>query len=114
MRKLGWLLLAACAALIVVPFGVANRHMVPVTFDPFQRLESALSYEMPLSLLLFVTFMLGVLLGGFVTWRTQSRWRRTSRLRTREAYHWRSEAERLARERDERETQSRLVGAKAA
>jgi uncharacterized integral membrane protein len=104
VKRFLWVLAAIAAAAVIVPLGVANRHRVPVTLDPFARLDSATVYDMPLSLVVFLAFMAGLLVGGFVTWRTQSRWRRTSRVRTREAYHWRSEAERLARERDEAQT----------
>lgn len=101
MNRFLWLLLTIAVALVVVPFGIANRHMVVVTFDPVTRLQSALAYEMPLSLLLFVTFMAGLVAGGLVMWLSQGRWRQTARLRTREAYQWKSEAARLTRERDE-------------
>ena len=42
----------------------------------------------------------GVVLGGFATWVSQSKWRRTARGRTQESIRWKAEAERLARERE--------------
>ena len=113
MKRFLWVLAAICAAAVIVPLGVANRQRVPVTLDPFARLDSATVYDMPLSLLIFLAFLAGLLAGGFVTWRTQSRWRRTSRVRTREAYHWRSEAERLARERDDAQTPALPAGGRS-
>lgn len=100
MKRFLFVLLAIAAALLIVPFGVANRHAVPLTLDPMHGLQSAFLLEVPLSGLLFAAFMVGLVLGGFVTWLTQGKWRRTARLRTREAFQWRNEADRLTRERD--------------
>jgi len=100
VRKFLWLLLAFLTALIIVPFGLANRAPIAVTIDPFGRATSGLTFEAPLSLVLFLVFITGLLLGGLVMWLSQSRWRRTARVRTREAFRWRSEATRLTRERD--------------
>ncbi len=106
--------MALGATLLIVPFGVANRHAVPITFDPVSRLDSVFAFDVPLSLILFVTLMAGIGLGGFTTWLTQGRWRRTARLRTRESYRWKSEADRLARERDERVVGSTMSDRNAA
>lgn len=100
MKRVFWLFMGLLAALVIIPFGIANRHFVPLTFDPMQRLSSVFSLELPLSLLLFSTFMVGLLVGGFTTWLNQGRWRQTARLRSREAHQWKSEATRLTRERD--------------
>lgn len=101
MKKVLWLLGGLLAALIIIPFAVANRQPVPVTLDPFARLDSGLAVDMPLWLLMFGIFMLGVLVGGWAAWLGQGKWRQTARRKTREAYQWRSEADRLARERDD-------------
>jgi uncharacterized integral membrane protein len=93
---------ALAATVLIVPFGVANRHAVPLTFDPVGRLDSSFAYDVPLSLIMFLVFLAGLLAGAITMWLTQGRWRRTARQRTREAYRWKSEADRLARERDER------------
>ena len=94
------MLLALLAALVLIPFGVANRHAVPVTFDPFGQLNSTFAFDVPLALLLFVALMVGLVLGGLASWMTQGRWRRTARVKSREAFQWKAEADRLARERD--------------
>jgi uncharacterized integral membrane protein len=100
VRRFVQMLLALLAALVLIPFGVANRHAVPVTFDPFSQLNSSFAFDVPLALLLFVAMMVGLLLGGLATWMTQGRWRRTARVKSREAFQWKAEADRLARERD--------------
>jgi uncharacterized integral membrane protein len=100
VRRFLWLLLAIATAIVIVPFGLANRSPVVVSLDPFGRASSGLAFEAPLSLVLFAVLMAGLLLGGLAMWLSQSKWRRTARVRTREAFRWRAEASRLTRERD--------------
>ena len=49
---------------IAAALAVANRAMVPLSFDPFSDAHPALGIQMPLFLLLFLTLLLGVLIGG--------------------------------------------------
>ena len=100
MKRILWLILALIAALVIVPFGVVNRHPVTVSLDPFARPQPLLSADIPLSLLMFLTFMAGLIVGGLVVWFGQGKWRRTARTSRREMNVWRSEADRLANERD--------------
>jgi uncharacterized integral membrane protein len=70
-----WILLGA----ILVVFAVANRHMVTVSFDPFNSQDPALGFEMPLFAVIIVVAILGVVAGGCATWFGQRRWRRAAR-----------------------------------
>jgi uncharacterized integral membrane protein len=70
---------------ILVVFAVANRHMVTVTFDPFNSSDTALGFTMPLFAVIIVVAILGVLAGGSATWFSQRRWRRASRQHEAEA-----------------------------
>jgi uncharacterized integral membrane protein len=54
------------ALIIAAALAVANRGMVAFSLDPFSDVHPALVIEMPLFLLLFLTLMLGVLIGGIV------------------------------------------------
>ncbi len=101
MRRFIQVLFALLAALVLIPFGVANRHLVPVTIDPFGQLNSTFAFDVPLALLLFVALMTGLVLGGLASWFSQGKWRRTARHKSREAYQWKAEADRLVRERDQ-------------
>jgi hypothetical protein len=58
---------------------VANREIVTVSIDPFSATQPALSFTMPLFVLIFVLVILGVLIGGVAAWLRQSKWRRNSR-----------------------------------
>ena len=49
---------------IAAALAVANREMVPLSFDPFSDAHPALVIQMPLFLLLFLTLLLGVVIGG--------------------------------------------------
>jgi len=100
MRRFVWGLLAVIAALVLMPLGIGNRQPVSLNLDPFGRPDTLYAVAMPLSLLLFVVFMLGLLIGGFATWAGQGKWRRTARIKTREAFQWKAQADRLAREQD--------------
>ena len=79
---------------------MGRKRKSTVLLDPFARPQPLLSADVPLSLLMFVTFMAGLVVGGLVVWFGQGKWRRTARTSRREVHLWRSEADRLANERD--------------
>jgi uncharacterized integral membrane protein len=66
-------------AVILVVFAVANRHMVTVSFDPFNSHDPALSLDLPLFVVIIVVAIFGVVAGGAATWFRQRRWRRAAR-----------------------------------
>ncbi|MCZ7643228.1 MAG: LapA family protein [Pseudorhodoplanes sp.] len=66
-------------AIVLIMFAVANREVVTVSFDPFEPTQPAVSLRMPLFLLIFVTLIAGVVLGGFAAWLRQGRYRRATR-----------------------------------
>jgi uncharacterized integral membrane protein len=73
-------------ALVVIPLGiffvifaVANRHLVTVSFDPFNLAAPAVAVTLPLFVVIIAFTMLGVLAGGMATWFRQGRWRRAAR-----------------------------------
>ena len=83
---------------ILVVFAVANRHMVTVSFDPFNSSDPALSFTLPLFVVIIAVAILGVVAGGSATWFGQRRWRRAAR------HH----------EADARETRAQLVDLRAS
>ena len=66
-------------AIVFVIFAVANRHMVRVSLDPFNSADPALSFSMPLFILILLAAIAGVAAGGLATWFRQGRWRRAAR-----------------------------------
>jgi hypothetical protein len=99
LRRMTWILVALPVAILLIALAVANRHGVRLVLDPFRPDEPVLSLVLPFYGYLFGTLLLGILVGGFATWLTQARWRRTARRRAAEAQRWQAEADRLARER---------------
>ena len=93
-RIAGWLFLVPLSLLLIV-FALANRHLVPVNFNPFVTLEAAPAPEtgVPLFLVIYLVLLVGVLLGGVATWLAQARVRAERR-------HWRREAALLTKELD--------------
>ena len=64
---------------ILVVFAVANRHLVTVSFDPFNSSDPALGFSLPLFAIIIAAVILGVVAGGSATWFGQRRWRRAAR-----------------------------------
>jgi uncharacterized integral membrane protein len=64
---------------IFVVFAVANRHIVTVSIDPFNSNDPALSFSLPLFVVIVGVAILGVVAGGSATWLNQRRWRRAAR-----------------------------------
>lgn len=87
-------------AVILITLFVINRHEVQLVLDPFNPKDPAFALTFQLFWLMFALLFIGAMIGGFATWFTQGKWRRTARKRTQEAMRWKSEAERLAGERD--------------
>lgn len=102
LRRIFGLLLAFPAFLFLVTLAVTNKHLVTLKLDPFRPDDPVLALEIPFFYYLLGALIVGVLLGGAATWLTQSHWRRSARTRAQDAVRWRAEADRLARERDER------------
>ena len=86
----------ALAAVVLLGFAFANRHVVTVSFDPFASSDdAALSIAAPLFAVTIVATMFGVVAGAFATWLSQGRHRRASRQSRLQADKWRAQAEAL-------------------
>ena len=79
MRKVFNAVVLIPLGVILVVFAVANRHMVTVSFDPFNSSDPALSFMLPLFVVIIAVAILGVVSGGCATWFGQRRWRRAAR-----------------------------------
>ena len=65
--------------LIFIVFAVANRHLVTVSFDPFNSSDPSIAVTLPLFVVLILVAIMGVVAGGFATWFEQRHWRRAAR-----------------------------------
>jgi uncharacterized integral membrane protein len=79
MRKFFTALVVIPLGILFVVFAVANRHLVTVSFDPFNSADPSVAVTMPLFVVIIVVAILGVAAGGMATWFRQRHWRRAAR-----------------------------------
>lgn len=98
---------AALKAIILVPvfallivFAVINRAPVTVLLDPFDLSVPPLAITAPLFIIIFLSLMVGVIVGGVGVWLSQAIHRQAVRHHKREAERYRAEVEELRRRAD--------------
>jgi uncharacterized integral membrane protein len=79
MRKFFTGLVLIPLGLIFIVFAVANRHLVTVSFDPFNSTNPSVAVTMPLFIVIIAVAIAGVVAGGCATWFRQRHWRRAAR-----------------------------------
>jgi uncharacterized integral membrane protein len=79
MRKFFTAVVLIPLGLIFVVFAVANRHLVTVSFDPFNSSDPSVGFTLPLFVVIIVVAITGVAAGGSATWFRQRHWRRAAR-----------------------------------
>jgi uncharacterized integral membrane protein len=79
MRKFLKGLVLIPLGLIFIVFAVANRHLVTVSFDPFNSSDPGFALSLPLFVVIIVVAIVGVVAGGSATWFRQRHWRRAAR-----------------------------------
>ena len=79
MRKFVNALVVIPLGLIFVIFAVANRHLVTVSFDPFNSTTPVVAVTLPLFVIIIAVAIIGVAAGGMAAWLRQGRWRRAAR-----------------------------------
>lgn len=72
-------------AIVLVAFAVANRAPTAFTLDPFNPGNPALTWQLPLFVLLFAAAAAGMIVGSVATWVRQGRYRKLARQRSQEA-----------------------------
>ena len=72
-------------AIVLVALAVANRGATAFTLDPFNPGNPALTWQMPLFVLLFAAIAVGMIIGSLATWLKQGRYRKLARQRSQEA-----------------------------
>ena len=93
-KKIVNLLVLLPVGIILIIFCVANRQLVTLAFNPFRPEDQVLSLSAPLFVFLFVTLIVGMVIGSAATWLTQGRHRKRARTEAREAVRWQAEADR--------------------
>jgi uncharacterized integral membrane protein len=98
MRKFLTALVVIPLGIFFVIFAVANRHLVTVSFDPFNSATPTVAVTLPLFVVIIAVAMLGVLAGGMATWFRQGRFRRAARHSEAEARQMRTQLADLRRQ----------------
>jgi uncharacterized integral membrane protein len=85
---------------VILVFALSNRQTVVFSLDPLGSLDAAnpLVFAAPLFILAIALVMVGVVVGGVVTWFRQSKWRRQARQAENETRALRAEIDSLKRE----------------
>ena len=91
MRKFFTALVVIPLGIIFIIFAVANRHLVTVSFDPFNSVTPTVAVTLPLFVVIIAVAMLGVLAGGMASWFRQGKWRRAARQHEAEAHRVRAQ-----------------------
>jgi len=91
MRKFFTALVVIPLGLLFIVFAVANRHLVTVSFDPFNSANPSVAVSLPLFVVIIVVAILGVAAGGMATWFRQRHWRRAARQHEADARRARAE-----------------------
>jgi uncharacterized integral membrane protein len=99
IRKVVSALILVPLAIVLIVFAVANRHIVVVSFDPFDQAQPALSVSLPQFALILILIIGGVIIGGIAAWLRQGKWRWRAR-------HFEAEAQVLRRELDQLKARS--------
>lgn len=79
MRKFLTALVVIPLGLIFVVFAVANRHLVTVSFDPFNSKDPSLAITLPLFVVIIAIAIAGVVAGGCASWLRHRHWRGKAR-----------------------------------
>ena len=79
MRKFFTALVVIPIFILLVVFAVANRHLVTVSFDPFNSADPSVAVTLPLFVVIIAVTIAGVVAGGTATWFRQRHWRRAAR-----------------------------------
>ncbi len=93
-KKIINLLVLLPIGIVLIVFCVANRQLVTMAFNPFRPDDQVLAVSAPLFVFLFVTLILGMVIGSAATWIAQGRYRKRARTEAREAVRWQAEADR--------------------
>ena len=88
-----WLIVMVPVAIIVIALSVANRNLVPLTFDPFTPGNPLLTVTAPLFMYLFASLLAGLIIGSVITWLAQGRHRKAARLAASDVAMLRKEAQ---------------------
>jgi uncharacterized integral membrane protein len=96
LQKLGtiirWIILLPLVVAVLL-LAVANDQTVTIHLNPFDPNDPLLKVDLALYAAAFILFALGALLGGFIVWSGQRKYRRRARRQRDETDLWQARAE---------------------
>ncbi|MEL6745652.1 MAG: LapA family protein [Pseudomonadota bacterium] len=105
MKRLTTLLIILPIGIIVVALAVANRQAVSLSMPPYINDEPFFSLTLPLFAVIFISLLVGMVIGSCATWFKQGRFRKAARERKVEATKNAFEAEKQKTRAEELEKQ---------
>ncbi|MEL6734488.1 MAG: LapA family protein [Pseudomonadota bacterium] len=105
MKRLTTLLIILPIGIIVVALAVANRQAVSLSMPPYINDEPFFSLTLPLFAVIFISLLVGMVIGSCATWFKQGRFRKAARDRKVEATKNAFEAEKQKTRAEELEKQ---------
>ncbi|MEO0545830.1 MAG: LapA family protein [Pseudomonadota bacterium] len=105
MKRLTTLLIILPIGIIVVALAVANRQAVSLSMPPYINDEPFFSLTLPLFAVIFISLLVGMVIGSCATWFKQGRFRKAARERKVEATKHAFEAEKQKTRAEELEKQ---------
>ncbi|MEM1039846.1 MAG: LapA family protein [Pseudomonadota bacterium] len=105
MKRLTTLLIILPIGIIVVALAVANRQAVSLSMPPYINEEPFFSLTLPLFAVIFISLLVGMVIGSCATWFKQGRFRKAARDRKVEATKNAFEAEKQKTRAEELEKQ---------
>lgn len=97
MKRLVTLFIVLPLAVVVLAEALGNRQPVTVYLHPFSGGDiPEMKFDVPLYLVMLVTLMVGVMIGGVATWLEQGKYRVAARRARAEVHRLTAEAARTA------------------
>ncbi len=84
MRRILKLILIIPIAVCILVIAISNRSPITLSLDPLSASDPFFSLKAPLFVFLFLSLMLGLLIGGFSVWMAQGIHRKAAKKLNRE------------------------------
>lgn len=92
-RKIVTLVVLVPLGIFLIVLSVANRQSVTLALNPFRPEDQVLSLTAPFFVFLFLSLILGLLIGSSATWLAQGKHRKRARTESKSAVKWQAEAD---------------------
>ncbi|MFA7413061.1 MAG: lipopolysaccharide assembly protein LapA domain-containing protein [Rhizobium sp.] len=93
VKKFVNLVILVPLGIVLIVLSVANRQSVTLALNPFRPEDQLLAVNAPFFVFLFLSLMLGVVIGGLAMWFAQGKYRKRARNESRAALKWQVEAD---------------------